>query len=103
MIGLEICFSSFIVSVSVLYSCLLLRIWSAYADCGSLCFLYRVCSVYHCCRVDRFVRCMKGCKCCKLVYTCRFFHILSCVGVGCVVVSVVWCLWFCMLFVNLCV
>jgi hypothetical protein len=49
--GWDICFSSVIVSVVVPYSCLLLRMWRAYVDCGSLCFMYRVCSLNHCCRV----------------------------------------------------
>ena len=51
IVGLEICFKSFTVSVSVPYSWLLLRIWSAEVDCGSLCFMYWVRSLYRCCMV----------------------------------------------------
>ena len=40
-------------------------------------------------RCNWFVRCMKGCKCCRLVCICRSFHVLFCVGVGCIVVTVV--------------
>ena len=33
-------------SLSGPYSCLFCSMWSAYADCGSLFFIYRMCSLY---------------------------------------------------------
>ena len=44
--GLLIAFRSFIVSLISLYLCLLLSICNAYAERGSLFFIYRVCSWY---------------------------------------------------------
>ena len=38
-VGLLMCFNRVIVSVIVPYSCLLLSMCRAYADCGSLCFM----------------------------------------------------------------
>jgi len=44
--GLLTCFGSDIISLILPYSCRMLSIWSAYADLGSLFFMYRVWSWY---------------------------------------------------------
>ena len=52
-----------------------------------LCIVYVFCIIVV--RCDWFVLCMKGCKCCRIVCICRSLHVLFCVGVGCIVVTVV--------------
>ena len=42
----------------------------------------------------RFVQYMKGYMCYMLVYICLVFHILLYFDVKCIVLVVVWCLWF---------
>jgi len=51
IVVLLICFSKFVMSLIDPYSCLVFRRCNTYADLGSLCFMYLICSWFPCLRL----------------------------------------------------